>query len=430
MLYTDIYMFPVMLAGFLELLTQFLNWASGPLFGVLVDRVTFKKGKYWQWIAGGCLCVTLVYIIIFGIPTFMSTPASLAILVFLLAAIRSIGQPMCDVTLVTVYPKIGKTPEERSRLAAGKSFGLRIGQTLGGWIAPLLIVFFAAQFGTEQASWFGTALVLGIVGAISYLFFAAVLRKSSVEKEAVAEKNSAKRKKVPLSVAIKSLLTNRALLIMFLFMVIHKFYYFLQTYTATYFYKYYVNDFGMQGTFTSGKQIAQIVGVFLGIYLLKLVGDSKKAFLVAGIGHIAALGVSIFLTNSTMGFIAISAIHSLFAGMMEAFILPFFAAACDYGTWKTGAKADGLNMSVYTLALSIASAVSIAARSFALDRIGYDASLYVDGVLPSQDILNLFANFQTLFPFLLSIVAVALVVFFPLNDEKLKTIREDLDARK
>jgi Na+/melibiose symporter-like transporter len=430
MLYTDIYLFPVLLAGALELFTQFLNWASGPLFGTMVDRITFKTGKYWQWIGIGCVCVAGVYAIIFGIPTVVANPTGIAFLIFILATVRAIGQPMCDVTLVSVYPKLGKTPKERTNLAAGKALGLRVGQTLGGFITPVLLTFFALHM-SEKSSWFSTALVLAIIGVVSYLIFVVFLRKSSVEAAAVAERNFPRRKKVSLTVALRSLLANRALMVMFLFMVVHKFYYFLQTYTASYFYKYFVDDFALQGTFTSAKQLSQVAGVFLGIYLLKILKDSKRAFVVSGFAHIAALGLSMMFTHSAWGFIILSAAHSLFAGMMEAFILPFFAAACDYGTWKTGARADGLNMSVYTLALSIASAVSIAARAFMLNNVGYDAKIYVDNVMPPQNILDLFANFQALYPFLLSIVAVLLVLFFfPLNDTTLTQIRSDLKARE
>ncbi|MDR1179783.1 MAG: MFS transporter [Spirochaetales bacterium] len=433
MLYTDIFYFPVILSGILELLSQFLNWLGGPIFGTIVDRVTFKKGKYWPWIAMGCVGVAAMYVIIFGIPTFVADPSGLAVVVFILASVRAVAMPMCDVTLVSVYPKIAKTPQERSNLAAGKSFGLRMGQTFGGWLTPVILAYFVATMG-ERRGWFSTAGVLSVIGVAFYLVFVFILRKSSVEADAIGEKNAIKqRKKVPFAIVLKSLFTNKALLAMFFFLVIHKFYYFLQTYTGPYFYRYYVQDLRLLGIFTTVKQLTQIGGVMLGAISLRWLKDSKRAFVISGIGHIAFLGISALFVGSTYGFIFVSGLHAFFAGMMEAFILPFFAAACDFGTWKTGAKADGLNMSIYTLAMSIASATSIAARSVMLNAIGYDARAYdvAKGILPPESVLTFFANLQALYPFVLSIVCVLIVwFFFPLNDNKLKDIREELKHRE
>jgi Na+/melibiose symporter-like transporter len=286
----------------------------------------------------------------------------------------------------------------------------------------------------ERKGWLSTAGVLSIIGVIFYMVFVFILRKSSVEAEAIGAKNAIKqRKKMPFSIVLKSLFTNQALLAMFFFLVIHKFYYFLQAYTGPYFYRYYVQDLKLLGIFTTVKQLTQIGGVMLGAVSLRWLKDSKRAFVISGIGHIASLGISVLFVRSTYGFIFISGLHAFFAGMMEAFILPFFAAACDFGTWKSGAKADGLNMSIYTLSLSIASATSIAARSFMLNAIGYDARAYdvAKGILPPENILTFFANLQALYPFILSIACVLIVwFFFPLNDNKLKDIREELKRRE
>jgi GPH family glycoside/pentoside/hexuronide:cation symporter len=429
MLYTDIYVFPVMLAGLLELLTQLISWFSGPIFGIVVDHVTFKKGKYWQWIALGAIGVGGINALIFAIPLIAAHPESLAFLIFILAAARALFQPMADVSIAAVFPRLATTPEARSKLSAGKSVGMRTGQTVGGAVAPILLVFFAS-FMSEKASWSMVANVWSIVGIVCYAIFFVTLRNSRVEREVVAEKAVVK-KKTPMTVVLKCLITNKALLVVFLFQVVKQFYYFFQSYTGTYFYRYNMQNMAMFSPANTAKMLASVLGLLSGVYALKLLKDSKRVFVVASAFHTLALGVSCFFTTSIISFVAWQSLASYFLGIAEVFVVSFFAAASDFGTWKSGQRADGLNMSAYTLGLTIASAASIAVRSALLNSVGYDAAAYAGGAAVPQSVLNMFAYFQAHIPFALSIVAVLLMAFlFPLNDDKIRKVRDDLKERE
>jgi GPH family glycoside/pentoside/hexuronide:cation symporter len=82
MLYTDVYMLPVALAGALDLVSEFTRWLVGPIWGTIIDRVTLKSGKYWPWIAIAATASAAIHIVTFGLPAWSSNPAGLAEAVF------------------------------------------------------------------------------------------------------------------------------------------------------------------------------------------------------------------------------------------------------------------------------------------------------------------------------------------------------------
>ncbi|NLZ38569.1 MAG: hypothetical protein GX893_03055, partial [Firmicutes bacterium] len=75
------------------------------------------------------------------------------------------------------------------------------------------------------------------------------------------------------------------------------------------------------------------------------------------------------------------------------------------------------------------STLSTIIRTAMLAGVGYDAAAYAQGAAPSEAVLNLFRNFQTLYPLLFGIVAFGIVqLFYPITDKKLAKIQEEIKA--
>lgn len=434
MLLTDVYMIPIVLSGILEAVKNALDWVASPVFGTFLDRFTFKNGKYWQWIIIGSVGAAISYMVLFTLPSITSAPEGLGFFVFLLSILIAVSLAIVNITAVSLYPRLSTDPKTRSYLAIGQKIGRDGGKTLWGYIVPALLIYFTAISGSEAGGWASTGYVLGIFGVLCYLVFAVVLKGSSIEKDAIAEKNigaSKKKPKVPLSVVLKGLITNRALLVMFLFLTIHKMYYFFQVMSATYFFKYVAQDFSYMGTFMLAFNLCAILGAVFGVVWVKIFKDSKKAFVAGGIAHIIILLIAtlIFKHLSTAMFVVIISVASFFGGVIEAYLMPMFAAAADYGTWRTGEKADGLNMSIYSVSIRVGMTFSVMIRTTLLAAAGYNAAKYADGALPSAEVIKTLINLQTVLPLTLAIVCFGLVAFFyPLNDNKLAKIRTEIDA--
>ncbi|NLZ92588.1 MAG: hypothetical protein GX922_01020, partial [Firmicutes bacterium] len=123
------------------------------------------------------------------------------------------------------------------------------------------------------------------------------------------------------------------------------------------------------------------------------------------------------------------ALASFFAGTIEAYLMPMFAAAADWHAWKTGERSDGITMAVYGLTVRCATTISTIIRTALLAAAGYDAAAYAQGAAPSEAVLALLRNFQALYPALMGIVAFGVIqVFFPITDKKLAKIHEEIKA--
>lgn len=433
MLYTDVYMIPVALSGVLELVTQFTGWFAAPIFGTILDRFTLKKGKYWPWILGGSLLMAIIYVIQFTIPFASGNPSSLAFFVFLLAVIMAFADSMTNTTMISCYPKISTSQADRTFLSSARQVLKNLSQALFGFLAPLMIVYFSASETPNASGWAKTAWILAPIGLAFYVVFALVLRRSNLEKSLVEQKNAAASKKQKMStIAIfKSVFTNRALLAMFAFFAIYQLFIFTQSMTASYLFRYYYEDFGKTSIYQSVRTFCTAGGTLLGILWYRAFKDMKRAFISANIGLIATIASLYFLIPyGPMAFIAVTFLQNLFCGIIASLLLPMFAAASDYGTYKTGVRADGLNMSAYTLAIKVGIALSATFRTAILANAGYDATLYVDGAKPAQEVLSALCNLQSLYPLIFAVIALAIVcVLYPISDKKLAEMREEMANR-
>ena len=434
MLLTDIYMIPLVLSGILEMIKTIVEFAFSPIFGAFLDRVTLRKGKYWQWIIIGSIGAALSYMILFALPALTSAPEKLGFFVFVLSIILAVFLAMVNVTVVSLYPRLAPDPKIRTHLSVAQKIGRDGGKTLWGYVAPALLILLTAKTGSEAGGWATTGLILGTFGVICYLAFASVLRGTSMEQDAIAAKSavtSQRKPKVPLKIVVKGLFTNRALLVMFLFMALYKTFYFFQVMSATYFFKYVAKDFASLGIFMLAFNLSAVVGVICGLFWVKIFKDSKKAFVAGGVVQIIILLIAtLTFNNLTTGmFIAVISCASFFGGIVETYIMPMFAAAADYGAWKTGERTDGLSMSLFSVSVRVGMTFSTLIRTALLATAGYNAAAYVNGVGPSQDVIGTLINLQTILPLIFAVVCFGLVaVLYPLNDKKLARIKEEIEA--
>ena len=55
-LYTNVYVMPAALSGIITIVQNIVGWIGGPVFGTIIDKVSFKKARYYPWlIIGPCI---------------------------------------------------------------------------------------------------------------------------------------------------------------------------------------------------------------------------------------------------------------------------------------------------------------------------------------------------------------------------------------
>ena len=431
--YTNVYHFSVTLSSAITVVTGLVTWIVTPLFAAVVDRTRFRTARYWPWIFWGSLVVNASSILTMALGAFGLSGGGLVMLVFVLALIRVVGESIYYVPVAGCFPILSRTPEDRQYFARAQKIGRDGGKMLFGYIVPALIVFCSGLFGGDDLKGYAlTALLLGGFCFMGYaLLSLAGLRGSYVEREGMKAVDEQKAEKTGLSDMLKAIFGNRELLGMFFFMLFHKTYYFLYIYYAAYAFEYVFANFTMMGTFMLLYNLFAIVGAFVGGFWGKIFKDSKRSMVAAFVAHIAVLAVIAvwFKSMSSTVFLVLFSISSLFMGMLENWILPLFAAASDYGTWKTGTRNDNLTMSIYTLSIYAAIAIVPIIGGTVLNSIGYTEWL-ASGAAPTDSIINGISSLITWAPLILAVVClVFLVVVFDLNDSKIAAIQKELKER-
>ena len=146
------------------------------------------------------------------------------------------------------------------------------------------------------------------------------------------------------------------------------------------------------------------------------------------ITHVAVVGILAltFKNLTAYSFIAIFAVSSFFMGMLENYIMPMFAAASDYGAWKTGNRLDGITMSIYSLTITSGVLIATFIRSGVLMAVNLDA-VTAGGEITSAFVGGL-GNLFSWIPFVMSLLSLVFVLLVPLNDKRIAQINEDIAA--
>lgn len=437
-LYTDVYRFSVSFTGVLSLVQTITGWIGGPIFGTFLDRFSFKNSKFWPWMISGVMVVYTAWMLLFSLPVFGLSGSGLATFAFFLAILIAVSQPIATIPVTACYPRISTNPKDRQFLAMGQKIGRDGGKTLFGYLVPIMLVYFAAQ-SNESNSYAFVAIIIGLLTILGYGSLALFgLRGSYVERNAVAESfesSGSKKKKLPLPTLIKAIFTNRALLGMYLFMAIHKTYYFIWVTCAAYIFKYVFGNFAQMALFMTMFNFTAIIGVMFGPAWSKIFKETKRSFVACmGVHTIILILTAVFFKNlSLVVYLVFFGAGSFFAGMLENYIMPMFAASADYGAWKTGSRIDGITMSIYSLTITSGVLFATIIRTAILNSMNYDAAVAIvesGGAVPTE-VFNGLSRLFTVFPAGLAIVSLLCLVFImPLTDDKLAKINSDLKVGK
>lgn len=427
-LYTDVYMLGTVFSGILTMIQTAIRWLGGPVFGTFLDRFSFKKSKYYPWIIGGSIFVYTAWILLFALPVLGISGPHMRPVAMALSVLIALVSPIATTPISAVYPQLSKMPKDRQFFAMFQKIGRDGGKTVFGYLCPAMLVFFTARMG-ESNAYAITGLIIGLITIAFYVALGLGLRGSYVERNAVERSRSAdgsRKKNVPLSKMFATIFTNKALLSMFLFMAIHKSYYFIYITGAAYLFKYYFNDFAMMGTFMVVFNLTAIIGVSFGPLWRRIFKETKRCFVLCMATHVAMMLIIAvtFKSLSSVFFLCLIAVSSFFMGLLENYIMPMFAASSDYGAWKSGSRLDGITMSIYALTITTGTLVATAIRTGVLARIGLDA--VVAGAAVSEAFLNGLAVLFGWIPFVMGCVSLLFVVIFPLNDIRIAQMNADI----
>lgn len=417
-------------AGFMFVVTKFIDAFTDYMVGAMIDHTDTKMGRYRPWMLAGAPVLAVGMVLLFSVPTGWGAGAKLA-WAYITYIIFSFGYTLVNIPMAPIVTALSPSPIERTNIATTRMVCANLGSLTSSLFVLPMVQFFA---GSKDAT--GAALAAGyrntnIVLGIIVIVIVCICVFSTVEINPPTQS----AEKTSLLQDIGNVFKNKYY-IMLLLLVYFLFLGYLGMYGAMqYYYSYIVGD-------TSGMPLALTLLTAMAIPTMLVAawlnGKGVHKVTLMQIGAIVdCIGYAIlfFTSNGTIATAALGLIGLGFgfrSGMFYAMMPDIF----DYTEWKCGKSLAGTQNAISGFLNKVSSASASAIISALLVWGAYDATKLDEAIAAGQKIAEVYPKTHSAINFAfggLSLIStiIAIIVLIPYDlDKRYPAIRADLDKRQ
>ena len=427
--YTDVFGLPAAMVGTMFLVTRIWDSVFDPIVGVVADRTTSRWGKFRPYILFLAVPFGIIGALTFYTPPFGDTGK--LVYAYVTYSLMMMVYSAINVPYASLLGVMSPNPNERNTLSTFRMMFAYI----GSFIALLLFMPMANVFSghsgsveAQQTGWFMAAAV--IAAACVLLFFGCF----SWTKERVKPIND---KKTSLKTDIRDLLHNHPWWILFVAGVGALVFNSIRDGAAVYYFKYYIVEenfetvslfgvsFVLSGLFLALGQMANIVGVVLAAPVSNRFG--KKQTFAFSMLMTAVLSIVFywFDKDDIVLIFVFQCIISMFAGSIFPLLWSMYADCADYSELNTGNRATGLIFSASSMSQKFGWAIGTALTGWLLSYFGFEAN-----AVQSAETIDGIKMFLSWLPAAASVVSVIFILCYPLGEQKVAKIIEQLNAKR
>ncbi|MDR1894027.1 MAG: glycoside-pentoside-hexuronide (GPH):cation symporter [Spirochaetales bacterium] len=412
--WTDVVGLAAGTAAVIILIARFWDAVNDPMFGIIVDRSRLPGGRFKPWLRIAAFILPVLTILTFAVPVHLS----LGIKTTLCAAayiLWGMAYTICDVPIFSLATAMTSSVQERTNLISlGRLFSfLGIGIVMFS-IIPLTNAVGGAA-GSLPLAWFLAACLFSLIG------FFLMLPVSRAAQERTIDQTSPP---ITLKAMFEYLRSNTYLLVFYGAVIVSSL-----TNTTMVLPLYFTRvNLGSDALFMPVMLIT-LMGAPLVSAVLPLLNKKFDKFHILLAGNLLTIATSLimYFAGYEAGrfgvFLTLSFIRGL--GLACTTIMMFlFAADCvEYGTYKSGRRAEGTTFSIQTFATKMTSAVS---GFVAMGLLGwffhYQSSYYENGALivpvqPQSAVQGIWFMYS-IFPVIgVGISTLMLLFFYKLRDK-------------
>jgi len=348
-----------LLIGSLLLSPKFWDAINDTIFGVMIDKVQLKSGRFLPWIRLSAIVLPLTTVLFFSMPYRQGIGDGLKITWVILGYILwDSAFTIADVPIYALSTSMTSNNNERtSVLSKTRIFG-----GIGGILTSILVPMLYGENGAD-AGWFLTALIISGL-AVLCLLPICFLGKERYHTE---------RKKNPGIINIwKGLIGNRYLLI---FQVIHFLCFLTMTmeFLNSVFSQYVIGNetFSTIISITIGIPII-VVAAFLPIAVRRWDKVYIMAFCIVLFSTLSIIQYLIGFQNHLVVLMLMALKFAGYGGFSTLSYL-FIPDCIEYGQYKTGERNEGLSFGIQTFITKLDTALVATTTMFILAALGFNA---------------------------------------------------------
>jgi len=380
--------------GTIFIISKVWDAVNDPMFGVIVDKVHLKGGKFIPWLKLGAIAIPLTTILMFIIPSGLSMTFKI-IWALVSLIFWDLAYTMYDTPINALATVATTDTNERNRMYAGAGFGVYLGGILVAILVPMLY---------PVIGWSFTIIALSILCFISMI----PLPFKAKERVSAIQDNNPSVMEI-----LTNLIKNKYLLICTMAAIISSVTSFSTT-VQGYFAIHCLGDASMM----TPLALCTALPVLLVVFFVPKVIDKHDKFRVYILTRIVNIILSLaiyFLGYENLAVFFILVVIRAFNDAFWAQIGVMFVADCvEYGQFVTGERNEGVSFSLKAFTNKMVVALAGSIGMFLLGAIGFVSG---EGVAQTAEVVNGIWFLYSFCPIIGSVIAIVLMlVLYKLRD--------------
>lgn len=427
--YTDVLKLTTVWGGLFlvvfPLVSKVIDAVTNVIMGYIIDRTKTAQGKARPWLLLSAPILFITGLLLFLVPSGNQTLQIIWVMISY-NLFYSFAYTIYNMSHNLMCPLSTRNTIQRGGLSVFNQIStIMMSGILVALVFPMAIM---PILGVDKSLWI---IVMGILSGIALPL---TLLEYYFTKERITEEQMAtEEKKVPFLTQLKIVLTDKYMIIMFIYFLIYTLGSSLKNIGLVYYCNYVL------GTYNDGTTqmlVSVIGGIPMGIGIFAVWPLAKKF----GKRNVTLIGFLLYALGSAICWMAPTNLYIVLVGQFIknigglpcAYIfMALFADGLDHIEWKSGIRCDGIAMSIYNIIAVAIVGVSTSIFNAMLSGAGYIAPELVDGVTVAatqpSSVINVitfaFVGLETITGIILAI----LLIFLTLEktiDRKQKMILE------
>jgi GPH family glycoside/pentoside/hexuronide:cation symporter len=410
--YTDVFGITAAAAGTMLATIKLVNAFTDPLIGALADRTRTRFGKFRPYLVWMALPLAAAGVLTYTTPNLDGDGKLLwayATYLFMMVCYTGINIPYNALSGV-----MSDDPQERSTLNGLRFIFAFSGSTLVTAFTPDLVKWLAPD--NPRLGWQLTMVFWGL--AASGIFLLTFFNT----RERIAPPPT---QKTNLGQDVGDLARNGPWLVLFFLAPIIMMTITLRSSTAMYYFKYYVGDSDWMKGFVPAYMIAAAAGASLTPVLTRFFDKRVLMMVLMGITTVLCVAFYFVPKDQIALMFALQIATGLALGPKSPLAFSMYADVADYNEWRTGRRATALTFAAATFSQKLGTALAAMLIGSVFTALGYVAN--ATQTPESQRGIVLLMSF---IPAVFAFLAVVIMVFYRLDNQRLAQVRTELAARK
>ncbi len=423
--YTDVFGLTAAAAGTMMGVSRLLDAFIDVGVGMTADRTKTRWGKFRPYLLWMSLPLGIAAVLTFITPDF--GPNLKLVYAYVTFIAFMFFYSAINIPYTALLGVISPDPNERTSASSFKF----VGAYLAGIIVSATALPLSRYLGHGQPAK-GWPVTMTIYAAAAVVLFLITFLSTRERIQPIA------KEKTSIKGDLKDLFKNTPWIILFAVTILFILFVCIRLAVTTHYFKYYVGEqpvaflgktYGFEvltSAFNVVGQAFSLIGVLLVPWFTRVARKKRAVLILLATAILCTGSFYLFAPGQLLLIFGMQILGSITGGPISAVLWAMYADTADYSEWKTGRRATGLVYSASIMSNKIGWAVGTAIAGFILSAYGF-----VPDVIQNEGVLRGLKAMMSVIPLVMGAVAFLLLLFFyKLDDDIMKKIKEELEARR